>query len=583
MNNYRNKIQSTESNDNLNSNNRTENNSAEDQKNSLNKRIIILIAVAVILIAIIVGVFIFKKIWDQNKGKSNLPGNNALSKKEALKAFESNFKISSKTNNLNQILMKSYLKHISFSNGVESTTLSVFTKSKFDLYTLNESYAGEDSKEFYSRKFSTVITINSMCTDFSVNKTDCELEKYLDLNVKNKNLRNIEEKVQEVIKEAILPICIIEHTNTNIIISVTCPETLSSNLKEDIILAFQSIKPESFKGIIDDESVAGTSITEKDNKKYIDSFVKGCDDYDGDPLLNETCEVTKNIVTDLEGNLISMKQNSTKEIIEDEDHKTNKIKTFYIEDISNSENFDSKNYKKNLDNVFELIKPYMKKEEKISSNSFNEILEDLMKGDSNTTNIYRRLVEEEKTDNTGIFEYKIFSKKIYDINIELNSKNVFGLEYGSNSAIITSLKTGKKTNEISYSESNTNLNETINKFISLSKAANIKASVLQEELNEPILELRNNIDSNINDLNNLLSFIDLSPIFDSTLAISGLSKMLYTLVSSSRNLYSNLKKINNEISYSIKDYKNNLKDAVSSFLAESHQLLFYIFSNLTEL
>ena len=132
MNNYIKKIQSTERNGNLNSNNTTENNSAEDQKKSLNKRVIILIAIVVILIAIIVGVFIFKKIRDQNNGKSNLPGNNALSKEEALKAFESNFKISSKTNNLNQILMKSYLKHISISNGVESTPLSIFTKSKFD-------------------------------------------------------------------------------------------------------------------------------------------------------------------------------------------------------------------------------------------------------------------------------------------------------------------------------------------------------------------------------------------------------------------------------------------------------------------
>ena len=49
------------------------------------------------------------------------------------------------------------------------------------------------------------------------------------------------------------------------IISVTCPETLSSNLKEDIILSFQSIKPESFKGIVDDDSIKGTNITEKDN------------------------------------------------------------------------------------------------------------------------------------------------------------------------------------------------------------------------------------------------------------------------------------------------------------------------------
>lgn len=105
-----------------------------------------------------------------------------------------------------------------------------------------------------------------------------------------------------------------------------------------------------------------------------------------------------------------MKQNSTKEIIKDEDHKTNKLKTYDIEDISNSENFDSNNYKKNLDSVFEIIKPYMKKEVKMSSSSFKEILEDLMRGDVNTTKDFRRL-SEEKTDNSGIFEDSIFQKK----------------------------------------------------------------------------------------------------------------------------------------------------------------------------
>ena len=614
---YRKKIKSSESKDNQSPSEGTENHSNTNKKKSLKIWLGILIVAAIILIAIIVGVIILKNVGG-NKDKKEEPnilkdnqdtqdgnidnndntgnsgntgntentgntGNNALSKKEALTAFESDFKVSSKINNLNQVLMKSNLKHTSISNGVESTTLSIFTKTKFDLYTLNESYAGEDNKDFYSKKFITVITINSMCTVFSGSKTDCELEQYLDLNVKSKNLRSIdEEEVQEVIKEAILPICIIEHTDSNFIFSVTCPETLSSNLKEDIILAFQSIKPESFKGIVDDSSVAGTKITEKDNRIYIDSFVKVCDDYDGDPSINETCEVIKNIVTDSDGNLISMKQNSTKVIIKDEDHKNNKIKTYYIEDVSNSENFDSNNYRKNLDNIFEVIKPYMKKEDQISTNSFNEILEDLMKGDSNTTKVFRGLVEEEERDNSGIFEDSIFSKEIYDININLNLKNDVGLDYGSNAKVICDLTTGNETKEISHNESNIKLNETMNKFIGLSKAANSIASSLQEKLNEPLLEIRNNIDSNINVLNNLLSFADLSPIFDATLAISGIDKIPYTIVSSSENLYNNFNKMNNDISYSINDYKNDLKQALSSFLTESHQLLYYIFSNLTE-
>jgi len=584
-------------------NNQISNSSAEPKKNQLTKWIAILIAVAVILIIAIVMVFIFKKKGDQisecgigqpdtpscdqnspneNKDNTGKKNNNALSKKEALTAFESKFEVASKTNHLNQVIMKSDLKHISFSNGVESTTLSIFTKAKIDIYTLNESYAGEDSKEFYSRKFNTVINMNSMCNIFSESQTDCELEQILDLNVKNKNLRRTDEEEDlELLKEAILPICIIEHTETNIIISVTCPETLSSNLKEDIILSFKSVKPKTFKGIIEDDSIAGTNITQKDNRKYIDSYVNGCDDYDGDPSINETCEETQNIVTDLAGNLISMKQNSTKEVIKDEDHKNKKIKTYYIEEVSGSENFDSNNYKKNLDNVFELIKPFMKKEDYISLNSFQEILEDLMKGDSNTTTPFRRL-STEKPDNLGNFKDKIFSIDINGINIELNLENDVGLDEGSSSRIISSLKTGTKDSGLSLSQSNLKLNETMNDFIVLSNAANAKASLLQEELNEPLLQIRSYIDTNINVLNNLLSFVDYSPIFDAASGISDLSSVPYTLVSSSENLYSNINKTNNDISNSINDYKINLKKAVSSFLTESHQLLYNIFSNLTE-
>ena len=580
-------------------NEQTSNNSSPRPKNPLPKWIIALIIVAGILIIAIVMVFIFKKNGDQQDGDGNRQqdpnecldsncntgenDNNALSKKEALTAFESKFEVASKANHLNQVIMKSDLKHISSSNGVESTTLSVFTKAKIDIYTLNESYAGEDSKEFYSRKFNTVITMNSICNVFSDSKTDCELEQILDLNVKNKNLRRTDEEEDlELLKEAILPICIIEHTETNIIISVTCPETLSSNLKEDIILSFKSIKPKTFKGIVEDDSIAGTNITKKDNKNYIDSFVKGCDDYDGDPSIKENCEETQNIVTDLAGNLISMKQNSTKEVIKDEDHKNKIIKTYYIEDVSSSENFDSNNYKKNLDNVFELIKPIMKKEDYFSLNSFKAILEDLMKGDSNTTTSSRRLTTEEKPDNLGNFKDKILSVDVNGINIELNTENDIGLEEGSSTRIISTLKTGTKDRGLSLSQSNLKLNETMNDFIVLSKAANAKASLLQEELNEPLLEIRSYIDTNINDLNNLLSFLDYSPIFDATSGISELSSLPYTLVSSSENLYSNFNEINNNIPYSINDYRINLKQAVSSFLTESHQLLYYIFSNLTE-
>lgn len=78
----------------------------------------------------------------------------------------------------------------------------------------------------------------------------------MDLNIKNtNNLRGIDESSMEKVKDVILPICLIEHTDTNIILSVTCPKTLSSNLKNDIILAFESIKPDSATSIIANEKM----------------------------------------------------------------------------------------------------------------------------------------------------------------------------------------------------------------------------------------------------------------------------------------------------------------------------------------
>ena len=106
------------------------------------------------------------------------------------------------------------------------------------------------------------------------------------------------------------------------------------------------------------------------------------------------------------------KKNSTKEIIKDEDLKENKIKTYFIEVIPNSENIVSNNLKINLNSVIELIKPYMKKEDFISFISFNETLEDLMKEDLNYLEVFIRLEEKEKIlDNTKNFEDIIFSKK----------------------------------------------------------------------------------------------------------------------------------------------------------------------------
>ena len=68
------------------------------------------------------------------------------------------------------------------------------------------------------------------------------------------------------IEELTLPICIIGHTETNIILSVSCPNNLEYNLKQIIIDTFESMKPKTIKGPEEDKSLADTTIEERDNK-----------------------------------------------------------------------------------------------------------------------------------------------------------------------------------------------------------------------------------------------------------------------------------------------------------------------------
>ena len=524
---------------------------------------------------------------DNNGKNQESPHPIIITKEEAMKAFAPIFKIKSKEETLTQLSFKSKKIYNTESNGVDSS-YSVISKAIYDIYTLNSTSSGED-KDFYSIKYTTVITINSLCTKLLTNslENDCELNKYLDLNIRNSNnLRRLNENDFEKVKEVILPICIIEHTDTNIILSVTCPETLSSNLKNDIILAFQTIKPDSANSINFNQDGTGTKTKEKDGKIYINSFSDECNNYDGDPKKNMTCETIRNIVTDKEGNLITSEKISNSETIIDEKNKYSYSLVYNFEDISNKNGggFEPENYKSNLNTLFDLTKNLMKKENYISDGSFEEILEFLMAGDNITENKVTRNLMEENSEIPGVFEENVFTKTIYNINMTLNYKNDMGLGEGEGlkAKAITNFNTGEKPQELSNEEINTNLQKTMNEFITLSKAGNKMASELFEQLNDPLLNLRDIINDNIEELNNLLAFKQLSAIFDSTYAIDGIKKLPFKFIEATENLYKGLNGLKDDIPYVINDMKKKLKEDVSTFLDDSHELLHNIFKNLTE-
>ena len=176
-------------------------------KKSLKKwQIIIIISSIVLIVVILVVLYILLRpqiIPECNESKDCEDGRNQeknITKEEALKAFESSFKVISKIQTLTQLLMKHSEKQISITNG-EKTSFTSFSKTLYDIYTLNESLPTEEEKKFISKKYYTIMTINSQCKIFYA-ETDCQLETVLDLNIKNRrNLGRKDEEDPDIIRQ----------------------------------------------------------------------------------------------------------------------------------------------------------------------------------------------------------------------------------------------------------------------------------------------------------------------------------------------------------------------------------------------
>ena len=164
-----------------------------------------------------------------------------MTKEDIKEIIKPTFNVISKERTLNQVLMEYREKITIKENNLSSNTL---IKALLDIYVLSES--PEKGNDLYSSKYTTSIAINSYCNN--IEGKNCELESSLDLTYKDEdnNLRQIDEN--ENIEDVDLPICIIEHSDTNLIISVSCSRTLEQQSKNMIISAFKCIKPPTING-----------------------------------------------------------------------------------------------------------------------------------------------------------------------------------------------------------------------------------------------------------------------------------------------------------------------------------------------
>ena len=536
--------------------------------------ILIAILAAIIIIAVVVPI-----VNKKDKDEKNQNNNSIKDIKEVETIFSPSFKINSKVDTLTKLSQKSYQNYETIING-EKSTFSIFNKAIYDIYTLNSTTSSEENKLYYTNIYNTAIVVNSLCAKFSsINEQDdCELEKYFDLNEREtNNLRRTEENDEELIKSAILPICIVEHTDTNLIISLSCPETLEDSFKNDIIKAFQNIKPDSMKGLEFDKNYVNTIVEEKNDKINITSFDNVCQDPNIDPSKTIICNLTKNIITDKEGNLISSITSTSERTTQDENNKFINSFTYEYKNIpkEQSSNFNQEIFKLNLNNFLPMISPLMKKEIYISN--FTDLARELVQEDDETkakNNL--RTLSEQAAISRGIQEENIFNKTLTsDISIFFSLKNDIGLgeDKSAKAKSIHNINDKNKT-ELSSSVFATNLNEIMNKFIILSKSGNYLANKLYNELNEPLLKLGVIVEKNIERINNILANKDISEIFDSTFALKELNNLTYEFVVETDNLYNSMNELSVNLLYVINNAKEKLKKDISDFISNSHNLIF---------
>ena len=91
------------------------------------------------------------------------------------------------------------------------------------------------------------------------------------------------------------------------------------------------------------------------------------------------------------------------------------------------------------------------------------------------------------------------------------------------------------------------------------------------------------IKKNIEKINDCLANKKLSEIFDSTFAVNELTSLPFDFISATENLFNSMNDLADNLLYTIDSSKKKLKENISTFLTDSHNLMYKLFEHLTEL
>ena len=464
-------------------------------------------------------------------------------------------------------------------------------KTNYDIYIASEEEPDEENKLFYSKMYTCAISIVGEC--IAIDGADCEPQKLVDLTGENKsnkyNIRALNSI--EDFKDIPLALCLFNITDNNFITSMTCPETFPDSKKNEMILDLYFFRPPAIQRADKENDNITITINEnkENNKKYIRETNGGlCNIYDN---FGSKCTTEMNTTTDLEGHLLSYDELAITNITTDENNSFLKTKLTNLIDISEKiDNLEPAKYKDKLDKILPMLEPYMKVDIHFTNDNFTDLY-NLIQDKSKSKKKYY-IQKKEKKSFRSLMEYAAsFTKEqsLFDykdaggIQINFNMKDDSGLNTQAMRAY-SDFHFDDKENLLTTLEEYTDLQKILDEIIELSKAGNNLATELYEKISNKLEGITNEISSNINRLNELLKYYDLSDVFDSTLLIDSINKLPLSIIDESKTLINKLTSIYNGIkSGNMKNYAEKLGDNVYNYIKQSHILIKKIFDNLKEL
>ena len=567
---------------NANNSQNTNNHNIGMTKNKKIKMLLFIILPILIIVTVFIIIFIFLRI-PANISEKPLEQNNYTDIVETDKSetnnlpqdhgpLESEFTINTKVNDLKRIFVHQKYNEDIVSNA-ELTKILVDRKTYYDIYIISESESNKETKNYYNKTYLGVIVISSQC--ISTEDENCEPKNLVNfVDPDYSKLRNLQEI--DDLKDIPIPICLFNLTNNNVITSMICPETLSENIKQNMILDLYFFRPPAIKRL-DDKVELGIIEDKNNNKKYIREKNRGICDLSNQ--MNSYCTTEMNTTTDLDNNLLSYDEIAYTQITTDEYNYYIKNKITNLVDISkDTKLLNPEKFNETLSNFLEKLNPYMKYKEHFSNDNFKELY-----------SVSKKLpIKEKRTltvdKPTIIHEESIFNFKHYGgVEVGLFLKN----NLGYNSEAMEALMNGKindYTEELSNSKEFSNIDKIIKKLIYLSKAGNKLSNDLRRVIEENFFATTQIIRMNISSLNKKIVYKNISELFDPRLYLKYTSILPFKILKTSNELVNGFSQLLSGIENgSLKKNINILNTNIYKYIQESHILVNIIFNNIKDL